>query len=375
MHWALVWAATSIAMIEIFRYRIPFVRSFEMAGQSLHEREGIVLKYTEAGHHIFSEIAPLPGFSSESLDEAIRDLARVLHDVRVQIDSSASLHDWSDWLRGAGLASSIRFGLDTLYRQTQAARLGVPFHRYLNPNSHDMIATNAVVGILPPTELEARTVELVQAGFTTIKYKVHDPSECLSSWVGIRSQFPELNMRFDANASWDSTHGHTWAKHLEAVRPQYLEQPFAVGSERETADLQLDISYPIAYDESARDLSSVMSILERSSNPVIILKPMLLGSVDEMAGIIAKIREYGAKFTITTLIESGIGRRLTAALASAFGDPGIAHGLGTGALFLEDVLADDPAPAGTYRIGSDILSSGNSYERIHINLLTKLELD
>lgn len=362
-------------MIEIFRYRIPFVRPFDMAGQSLHEREGIVLRYQAGNNQIFSEIAPLPGFSRESLDQATRGLAKVLQDVRIKLKSDTCLNDWSDWLRGALLPASVRFGLDALYRQSQASRLGVPLHRYLNPNSHDTIATNAVVGILPPAELEARTVELVQAGYTTIKYKVHDPSEYLSSWLGIRTQFPELNMRFDANASWDSVHGRKWARQLEALRPQYLEQPFAVGSERETADLQLEVAYPIAYDESARDLSSVMSILERSSSSVIILKPMLLGSVEEMADIIAKIRENGAKFTITTLIESGVGRRLTAAVASAYGEPGTVHGLGTGALFTEDVLADEPAPAGTYRIGSGILSADAPNETINMKLLTKLELD
>lgn len=362
-------------MIETYRYRIPFIRPFEMAGQSLHEREGLVLRFREGDVDVFSEIAPLPGFSSESLNDAIASLKMILAGAKKHIASETASDEWNNWLRDADLPASVRFGLDTLHRQVRAAKSGVAFHRYLNPDAPDMVGCNTVVGILPPAELESRTVELVHSGYKAIKFKVQDPTNYMSAWEGIRSQYLDLSMRFDANGSWTPEMGSKWAKMLEDVNPDYLEQPYPPGMEQDMVKLQQDVGYPIAYDESARDLNSVMSILDAVKRPVIILKPMLLGSVSELADIITEIRDAGAKFTVTTLIESGVGRRITAMLASAYGDPGTDHGLGTGLLFSEDVVPDLPAPAGSFSIESGIPKTGAVDLNVNMELLTKLELD
>lgn len=361
-------------MIEVFRYRIPFVRPFEMAGQSLNEREGIVLRFQDGDVDIYSEIAPLPGFSPESLDDAIDSLKHVLGEATTHIVSDTSTNIWNQWLQDASLPASVRFGLDTMYHQQRAARSKVVLQRYLNPDASDIVGCNAVVGILPAADLESRTVELVHSGYKTIKFKVQDPSDYLSTWKAIRSQFPDLSMRFDANGSWSPDVGLIWAKLLEAVNPEYLEQPYPPSMDQDMARLQQDVEYPIAYDESSRDLLSVKSILETAQRPVIILKPMLLGSVTEIAEIITMIRERGAKFTITTLIESGIGRRLTAMLTAAYGNPGTDHGLGTGLLFSEDVVPDLPTPAGSFSIESGIPKAGTVDLNVNMKLLTKLEL-
>jgi O-succinylbenzoate synthase len=93
---------------------------------------------------------------------------------------------------------------------------------------------------------------------------------------------------------------------------------------------------------------------------VIILKPMLLGSIHEMSEIIDEISSHGSKFTITTLIESGIGRNMVASIAAAFATHTVDNGLGTGSLFAEDILMDLSIQKGRFVIDPNPSSRINS---------------
>jgi O-succinylbenzoate synthase len=330
----------------------------------LTDRDGLIIRYQNNPLDVLSEIAPLQGFSRESTDEAIELVKDNLSEIHSHLMDPDSV-SWNDWLITSSLPPSVRFGLDILMSKSMATRLGIPLEQFLHPSAQNRIGTNAVLGIMPPDDLEKRTSQLIADGYRTIKYKVGDPLPYLDAWLRIRKMFPDLKMRFDANGSWMQDQAEIWAKLLEPVSLEYLEQPLAVGHETEMATLQSQINYPIAFDESARDIESIKSILKISPKAVIILKPMLLGSIAELSSIIDTITSHKAAFTITTLIESGIGRNMVASIAAAFATDTVDHGLGTGSLFVEDILMDldieegrfviDPKPSS--RINSTLLET------------------
>lgn len=326
-------------MISLFRYRIPFKQPFQLAGTRLLEREGFIIRYETDSLDVYSEIAPLPDFSPESTDAVLNTLFGNINEIELHLKTPDS-DSWYDWLHGSSFPPSIRFGLDVLRQQSTADKSSIALHTLLNPHAGTRLGTNAVLGILPSDELVRQTDRLVTDGYRTVKFKVADPETNVEDWKHIRTKHPQLNMRFDANGSWPLDKASKWAKLLEPIGPDYLEQPLAVGLESQMASLQRDLSYPIAFDESARNIDSVRSILAESRESVLILKPMLIGSIRELSDIITEIRTAGSAFTITTLLESGIGRNTVASLASAFSAHDIDHGLGTGSLFAEDILAD-----------------------------------
>lgn len=346
-------------MISLYRYRLPFKQPFELAGMKLSEREGICIRFQDGSVDIYSEIAPLPGFSHESTDDTIELVRDNLGQITDHLKNPNSI-SWNAWLKASSLPPSARFGLDVLMSQLLAARSGTSLHLFLNPTASDSIGTNAILGIMPPNDLIKRTSQLIALGYRTIKYKMGDPSLYLDAWLRITKRFPDLKMRFDANGSWMQDQAEIWAKLLEPLRPEYVEQPFAVGKETEMVSLQSQISYPIAFDESARDIASVRTILQTSPQSVIILKPMLLGSIHEMSEIIDAISSHGSKFTITTLIESGIGRNMVASIAAAFATHTVDNGLGTGSLFAEDILMDLSIQKGRFVIDTNPSSRINS---------------
>ncbi len=336
-------------MISLYRYRLPFRQPFALAGMELAERDGIIVRFMDGDLDLISEIAPLPGFSLETTDDAIEVVKGLINEIDAHLKTPHAT-TWNAWLNGSSLPPSVRFGLDVLMRQRVAALSGTPFHVHLNPNAGHSIGTNAVLGIISPEELESKSEQLVAQGYRTIKYKVGDPEPYFDTWQRIRDRHPRLNMRFDANGSWQFGEAVRWTKQMEPIRPEYLEQPLAVGNESYMAELQHAISFHIAFDESARDLESVRSILNMSPRSVIILKPMLLGSIAELVDIMSSITSQGSSFTITTLIESGIGRNIVATVAAAYANPDIDHGLGTGSLYADDILADLNIEDGRFQI-------------------------
>jgi o-succinylbenzoate synthase len=336
-------------MISLYRYRIPFRHPFELAGMKFMERDGLIVQYRHESIDEYSEIAPLPGFSTETTDQAATSVLEQM-DTISRHASSLDFGAWNEWLHSSNLPPSVRFGLDILLNRIAASKQGIALHRLLNPQAPDRVGTNAVIGIIPASEIEERTSELVDGGYRTIKYKVADPEPYMDAWMRVRSNHPKLAMRFDANGSWASNKAEHWTKMLESIRPEYLEQPMAAGCESTMNDLRRHIGYPIAFDESARDLGSIQSILGLSASSVLILKPSLLGSVKEFSDMVDAIRSNGAKFTVTTLMEGGIGRNSVASVAAAYSDEGCDHGLGTGSLFADDVLTDLGIEDGNYLI-------------------------
>ena len=57
-------------MLNLYRYQLPFQQPFVTGAGTFEYREGLILRYHTSDIDVVSEVAPLPGFSTESLQEA-----------------------------------------------------------------------------------------------------------------------------------------------------------------------------------------------------------------------------------------------------------------------------------------------------------------
>src|ERR687890_2428747 len=103
-----------LARFDLYRYGLPFSRPLTLGSITRFQREGILLRLSgDDGSEGWGETAPLPGFSVESREEAVRQLRRLAGSmVGRGVDE-----DWVDPCGAFGrdldhVASSVRFGLE-----------------------------------------------------------------------------------------------------------------------------------------------------------------------------------------------------------------------------------------------------------------------
>ena len=203
------------------------------------------------------------------------------------------------------------------------------------PTKHrDRIPINATV----PAVTVAQVPDVLARfpGARTAKVKVAEPGQTLADDVArvnaVREQVPTV--RVDANGGWSVAEAVDAARALTADGPlEYLEQPCATVPE--LAELRRTVDVPIAADESIRKADDPLHVVRSGAADVAVLKVAPLGGV---AALLEIARQIDIPIVVSSALDSavGIGRGLLA--AGALPDLRHACGLGTGGLFVEDVV-------------------------------------
>ena len=320
--------------LQAYQYRIPLVSPLETSRRTISHREGLIVAFINGDYSLFGEAAPLPGFSKESLTEvkesflANRSRLLSLLEQGEEYDSSP-IQD---------LPPSLSFALDSIFFQQKARNRDRSLPSFLFKQAQTRIPVNAVVSLHSGNALK-KMAQLVEAGFTTVKAKVGiDFGPELKTVRKLRENFPDLAIRLDANGAWSLEEALENCAGLADLGIEYLEEPLANSTIENWKTLAQNITVPLAVDESQLRVSWWKKLLPYSS--YLILKPMFKGSFRKIFESRKIANSLDNKIVFTTTFESGIGRYLTAALASGLGDSQTAHGLATGQMLAADFVAE-----------------------------------
>jgi o-succinylbenzoate synthase len=321
-----------------FKYRLPFVTPLQTSNNTFEFREGYILKYADQNFTCYGEAAPLPGFSKESLedvekslDEIRNDIARILH-YEKPVESLREIYEQYQ------LPASLQFGLDTLAHQIEADRVELNLHQYLFDNAKTEVPVNALVS-LNSENVTGDVADFVDEGFRTIKCKLGiDFEKEFKKLAEIRSLFPNLKIRLDANQAWSLEEALENCRQLEALQIEFCEEPLKNVTPENYEALDHNTEVPLAMDESIASVEYWPNLLPFTS--FIIIKPMVIGNFTTISETKRLANTHYNKTVFTTSLESGIGRIVTATLASGLGNGEIAHGLTTGKLLAKDLLSD-----------------------------------
>lgn len=206
------------------------------------------------------------------------------------------------------------------------------------------LATHGLIWMDTPSALLAQVQAKIDAGFTVIKMKVGAApwQQEVALLTEIRSRFPQIELRLDANCALDEA---TVLQHLEELAPlqiAFLEEPIRFANDargRERAqELCAASPIPLALDETLLTVAATRDyapLLDTVRPPHVILKPSLLGGLAQTLEIIAICDELGIAWWINSLLESAVGHSAICQLVAATGDARV-HGLGTGSLFVDN---------------------------------------
>ncbi len=207
-------------------------------------------------------------------------------------------------------------------------------YRPLPPVRHTSIPINATVPAVP-----AAAVADVLARFPgarTAKVKVAEPGQSLADDVArvtaVRALVPTV--RVDANGGWSVDEAVTAARALTADGPlEYLEQPCATVPE--LAEVRRRVHVPVAADESIRKADDPLHVVRSRAADIAVLKVAPLGGVRAMLAVAEQI---DIPIVVSSALDSAVG--IGVGLVAAGCLPSLPHacGLGTGGLFVDDVV-------------------------------------
>ncbi len=340
----------ALARLRLGGYRFAFRAPWPSVEGPQEVREGIWLALEDDEGRIgVGESAPFPGFGMETLASslsALRLAARFVPGLPPEHFLAAA----EDLPRLAPVVASpgARAALDFALHDLAAQRAGVPLAALLGGAAAvTTVHANAAIPRLAVPEAAAAACAAVAAGARCVKLKVgrRPLAEDVALVRAVREAIgPAVRLRIDANQAWSETEAIEALRALAPFDLEYAEQPVAAGAVGTLARVRAECGVPIAADEALTDLRSARRLIAARAADVFIVKPMALGGIASSRAVIEIAAGAGIRVTVTSLVESAVGRTAALHLAASLGGESD-HGLATGSALTEDLLpgiADRP---------------------------------
>ncbi|MGM1017265.1 MAG: o-succinylbenzoate synthase [Actinomycetota bacterium] len=182
-------------------------------------------------------------------------------------------------------------------------------------------------------------------GCRTAKVKVAEPGQSLAEDIdrvrAVRDVLgPEGRVRIDANGAWNVDEAERALHALAPFDLEYAEQPCA--TVEELAELRGRVKYmgiPIAADESVRKASDPLAVARAGAADLLVIKAQPLGGIRRALAIVG---EAGLPVVVSSALDTAVGLGQGAALAASLPRLDYDCGLGTSALFTEDIADREP---------------------------------
>lgn len=243
-------------------YRRPFRIPLNTHHGSWSMREGILLRLTRStGAQSYGEIAPIPWFGSESLEQALEYCQSLPQSIT------------SDHILQIPKAlPATRFGFEST-----GLDLITPPSPVQNPYPIP------ICGLLPAGDLALVSWKtLWDQGYRHFKWKigVSDIDRELQIFQDLLIDLPpSAQIRLDANGGLTLSEAHRWLEASDPSRVEFIEQPLPPHSWPDLLDLhRCSDTIPIALDESVAVLDQVEACYHRGWRGIVVIKPGMMGS-------------------------------------------------------------------------------------------------
>lgn len=320
-----------LAGLEVVPYRLALAAPLRIGGIELSAREGALVRaISESGASGWGDCAPLPGFSPESVWGAIQEIEAVAGlAASVEIRSFDELAAWSRSL--SDMSSSARFAIESAVASAAAAEAGETVGQWLLGASADRCEVNALATGAPETWPGAAQ-RAASDKFRVLKIKIGRSAmeDEVAALAAASAAAPTLRFRLDANRAWSMEAAVSFARAVERLPIDYIEEPFS-------SAFTVPADWP-AHPGLARDESLWGAEDPSDPRPPIVawvLKPTIAGGLVRSLSLALRARRAGCAAVWSAAYESGVGIRMLAELAGAMG--GVA-GLDTLRVLAEDVV-------------------------------------
>lgn len=339
-------------MLSYYAFKIPFKTPFRISNQVISSRNGILLVFDAGDFKAYGEVAPLPGFSKESLEQVLS----VLIENQKNLESAISNDDAEQLisiLDSIHSFPSLSFGLDSLILDLKSRQEGrlisdMLFNSNLSPK------VNGAIGVQDVSESVNKADALVSDGINTLKLKVGvDHQQEIKVLKKVREKYPSIKIRIDANQAWKIDDAIKYLKDFEEFDIEYCEQPVSEFDIAGMKKVKGVVKIPIAADEAVRNFQQAKTLIEENACDLLILKPSLFGRINNCIVTKDWANSHNIDVVVTTAFDTIVGRTITAVLASGLGSGKYAHGLATGRFLNEQFKIPQEIHKGTYQLPTE----------------------
>jgi len=317
-------------MTSYYAFKIPFKTPFRISNQTLNTRNGILLVFNSGDFLAFGEVAPLPGFSKETIEQVLTVLIENQKNLEAAFRNNEA-EQLISILDGIHNFPSLSFGLDSLLLDLNSKKNDTLISSNLFNQVLSNPSVNGAIGIQDVESSLSKADSLTQNGISTFKIKLgadnHKEREIIQA---VREKYPEVKIRIDANQAWNIDAAIRCLKSLEEFNIEYCEQPVSENDLIGLKTVKDAVSIPIAADEAVRSFHQAKELIEVKACDLLILKPSLFGRIKNCIVTKEWANSHNIDVVVTTAFDTIVGRTITAVLASGLGSEKYAHGLATG---------------------------------------------
>ncbi|NDD58140.1 MAG: hypothetical protein EBZ47_02650 [Chlamydiae bacterium] len=315
----------------LYSYEIP-----RILPQQAH-RKGIVIQWTHIdGDTVWSETSPLPLWSVETFEDALKQLMLLIPKLKYQpcakVLTTLPSH----------LFPSVHFGICSAMNYFLSDRI---CERLSLPISGLLLGSYS--------EILKQISLLDSSGFVHVKLKTSQLSVDEAIWITQHLK-KKYKLRIDMNQNWKPNECMQYLKNFSESDFDYIEEP--------PTNCQLT-SFPIALDESLRMMEPI-SLPSLGNLRAIVIKPTLSKILFSTPTLISEAVSNGKIVSLSSSFESGIGLYHIGRLAKHLSLTSFPLGLDTNKYFCRDLLVTP------HHIQGGMVDL--SFPKPNINLLKKI---
>ena len=179
----------------------------------------------------------------------------------------------------------------------------------------NVIDVGVSIGLQPSVKQLLDVIETKLAlGYKRVKLKIK-PGNDVELVRAVRKAFPEVPLMVDANSAYQLSDLKTLHQ-LDQFNLQMIEQPLANDDFVEHAILQKKMKTPICLDESIHTWNDVKTAVALESCKIINVKMSRVGGIKVVQDIDAYAAKHGIALWCGGMLEAGVGRGHSLAIAS-----------------------------------------------------------
>lgn len=323
-----------IAEVHLYRYHLPLTSPLAVGDAQTSTRQGLLMAVeSDTGAVGWGDVAPLPGFSAETLEEAVAHLDALrstLVGQSVPEEMATGDRPWTE------APASVRFGIELAIAGIMAKARSITLPEVLTEDPRSTVSLNALLSGSPDAVMQ-EAEQIVADGYRAAKLKVgrRDLQTEIELVRALIDRFGgTLTLRLDANRAWTLDEAQAFFEAVDPASIDYIEEPLA---DPDALPKLAEEGVPVALDETMRDLSPNELDLHRYAEAVV-LKPTLVSGFMHSLGVARHAIELGMTPVVSAAYESGIGLRGLVALAASMGEEDVPVGLDTYRRLRADVL-------------------------------------